>query len=202
MDATFSALTNQVTTQGINWVAISTSPVILAIISSGITAFVLRSIFNMGGLNQKFISTIEDISDLKKDVKKLVSHVDKIISHLTIKTGLSADLFASNSQIVLLKKGIELLEKSGFKKIFKDNKEYFLSEVKKYNIKTLSDLDEASYKVIEKIKEEGKFMDYKEVAFQNGVIIDVLLKVFSIYMREIFAKELLSKNDVKSRDLV
>jgi len=36
-------------------------------------------------------------------------------------------------------------------------------------------------------------MDYKEVAFQNGVIIDVLLKVFSIYMREIFAKELLSK---------
>ena len=147
----------------------------------------------MGGLNQKFISTIEDISDLKKDVKKLVSHVDKIISHLAIKTGLSADLFASNSPIVLLKKGIELLEKSGFKKIFKDNKEYFLSEVKKYNIKTLSDLDEASYKVIEKIKEEGKFMDYKEVAFQNGVIIDVLLKVFSIYMREIFAKELLSK---------
>lgn len=178
---------------GINWTSFFAHPLVLAAISSGFTVFLLKTIFNLGGKNKEFDTALIDIKDLKKDVKKLLSHMDKVVTHLVNKTGLDTGLFSSASPLALMTKGKEILNKSGFKKIYKDNKTWFIEEIKKYDVKTLADIDEASIKVMEKCRDSNQFANFKELAFQNGLPIDVFLRVLSIYLRDEAAKEILKE---------
>ena len=73
------------------------------------------------------------------------------------------------------------------------------TEVKKCKVETLSDLDEATFKIMGKCRDDEMFMDYKEIAFQNGVIVDVLLKVFAIYMRDELKDEVLDKSSEQAK---
>ena len=90
-----------------------------------------------------------------------------------------------------MNKGRALLNKSGFKKVYEDNKEWFIDEIKKLNVNTLSDIDDASQRVMGKCIDEKKFENYKEIAFENGIPVDLLLRVLSIYLRDEVSKEIL-----------
>src|SRR4030042_3709458 len=57
----------------------------------GFFYWLLRKTFNLGELNQKITVAIQDIADLKKDGKKLLSHVDIIRTHLVTSGGLAAN---------------------------------------------------------------------------------------------------------------
>lgn len=196
ISATVSAsIQNSSSISNVNWNSILQNPFIQYILSPfvvfSIILFFAYKILNLGELKQKFNQALGDIDELKKDGKKLLSHVDIIKTHLVTSGGLSASLFGPGSPLKLLKAGIKLLEASGFKKIYKDNKDWFIDEVEKYNIKTLADIDEASFKVMEKCRNNSKLANFKELAFQNGVSLDILLRVLSIYLRDEVAKELL-----------
>lgn len=156
-----------------------------------IILFIAYKILNLGVLKQKFNQALQDVEDLKKDGKKLLSHLDIIKTHLVDKTGLDAGLFGPGSPLKLLSRGIKLLGVSGFKKIYEDNKDWFIDEIKKKNVKNLSDIDEASLRLMEECSKNKKYADYKEIAFQNGITIDILLRIFAIYLRDEVAKEIL-----------
>ena len=156
----------------------------------GFFYFLFNKTYNFGTFTEKINMALKDIDDLKKDCKKLLSHVDIIKTHLVTNAGLNAGLFGPGSPLKLLEPGIRLLRLSGFIKIYHDNKDWFIKEVAKYNIKTLSDLDEASFKLMEICRDNEKFADLKEIAFLNGVNVDTLLRVLSIYLRDELAKEL------------
>ncbi len=132
------------------------------------------------------------VIDLDKEVKKLNKHVGVIKTHLVTTQGLDAGLFAPGSPLKLLDAGLSLLGKTGFKNIYNKNKKWFIQEAKKYSVKTEVDIDEASLKIIEACSKDKKFANYKEIAFQNGVTVDVLLKVLAIYLREELVKEILN----------
>lgn len=160
------------------------------IVAVGFFYWLFTKTYNFGAFNEKINMALRDIDDLKKDGKKLLSHMDIIKAHLVTNTGLAAGLFAPGSPLKLLKAGIRLLNLSGFVKIYSNNKDWFINEAKKYNIKTLSDLDETSFKLMEICRDSKKFTDLKEIAFLNGVGVDTLLRVLSIYLRDELSKEL------------
>jgi len=170
------------------YISYMTSPAIVF----GILLCVIITSFKLGGFKQELSDYEKDIESLKKDVKKLLSHVDIIKTHLSDKSGLDTHLFSAESPLRLLEKGKELLRKSGFENIYKNNKSWFISQIKSHKVKTESDIDEASLKVLEKCRENNKFMDFKEIAFQNGITPDVLLRVLSIYLRDTLSKEILN----------
>lgn len=171
------------------------NPFIQYIISPAIVfsiiLFTAYKLTNLGEFKERFNKSLEDIKDFKKDMKRLTSNMDVVKTHLVTKSGLDANLFAAGSPLELLSAGKKLLNFSGFIKIYKDNKDWFIDEIKKYKPKTLADIDEASIKVLEKCKNDDKFADFKQIAFQNGVSIDVLLKTLSIYLRDEVSKEIL-----------
>lgn len=171
------------------------NPIVLAFISSGIIigviTFLIKFVFKLGAKDTEISNALVDIGELKTDVKKLGGSMDRIIGHLATSDGISADLFAGSSPLQLLEKGIKLLDESGFKEVYKDNKDWFIKEIKQYKIKTLADVDDASFKIMEKCRNDAKFVNLKEMAFEKGVNLDVLLRVLSIYLRGELAKEVL-----------
>lgn len=196
MISTISAVTQQTSTK-IDWPTVINSPLFIALASSGIfaavIAFIFKFVFKLGETNTVVHTAVSDITQLKSDVRKLLSHVDVMKTHLVNSGGLQAGLFAPGSPLKLTPKGEAILELSRFKKIYEENKEWFENEVVKYNVKNDSDIDEASYKLMLKCANEKKFTDYKEIAFQNGVQLEVLIRVISIYLRDQLIKKVLNK---------
>ena len=156
-----------------------------------IILFIAYKLLNLGGLREQFKQALKDVENLKTDSKKLLSHLDIIKTHLVEKTGLDTGLFSSASPLKLLPKGEKLLDASGFKQIYAENKDWFLDKIRQYKTSNLAEIDEASFKVMDKCQEDAKFADFKSIAFQNGVTLDLLLRVLSIYLRDESAKELL-----------
>lgn len=179
----------------IDWNIIFQNPFVQYVLSPAIALsivlFIAYKLLNLGELKQKFVQSLKDVDDLKKDSKKLLSHVDIMKTHLVTNDGLNANLFAPGSPLQLLDKGKKLLQDSRFEEIYKENKTWFLDEIKKNKINTLADIDDASMRVIEKCRDNQKYCNFKEIAFENGVSLDVLLKVLAIYLRDEAAKELL-----------
>ena len=193
MESSASAVVQNIASTPFDWNALLTHPITLTILSSGIILGGAKLLLNLGGSNQKVNDAITDISELKTDVRKLLTHVDIIRTHIVTTGGLSADLFSAASPLKLLPKGIKALEASGFKKIYADNKNWFVEKIKHYEPKTLADIDEASFKVMEKCRDDAKFADFKEIAFENGIPLDSLLRVISIYLRDEVAEEILER---------
>ncbi|MBP9759308.1 hypothetical protein KBD45_06455 [Candidatus Dojkabacteria bacterium] len=174
------------------YVAYLVSPAIVI----GIVIWVVYKLLNLGEIKEKFFKALEEIKELKSDVKKLVTDVTIIRTHEIESGGITAQAFAPGSPLKLLPRGLIILEASGFKKIYQDNKEWFIDEVKKYNVKTLSDVDDACYQLVQQCGTDSKFANYKEISFQNGITIDILLKILSIYLRDEVAKQIPLEEDI------
>lgn len=197
MNSTISAVMEKASQ--FNWGGFINNPFVQYIASPTIVflilGFIFTKAFRLGELKEKIFAALDDIKDLKKGFKKLSSHVDIIRASLVTKGGLDARLFSSTSPLKLLPEGEKLLESSGFKKIYNENKKWFVNEIKKYNVKTLADVDEASFEIMEKSRDNRKFADFKEIAFQNGVTLDLLLRVLSIHLRDQIANQVLDDKD-------
>lgn len=173
------------------WIAYVISPAVVF----SVLLFFVGKIFKLGEMKEKIYQSAANISNLDKDVKKLLSHMDIVKTHLVTNSGLAANLFSSSSPLKLLEKGTRLLEDSGFKEVYENNKEMFISEIRQHGVKTLVDVDEASFKVLDKFSTKSDVIDFRNVAFKNGVSREVLLKVLSVYLREEVAPSLLNSTN-------
>lgn len=153
--------------------------------------FLLEKVFKLGELHKEFETFGIDITDVKSKLSKVINNLQAISSHLVIKTGLDSNLLQTMSPLRLTTKGLSLLVKSGFDKIFKENKDEFIEIVNKNNPKSLLEIDEASSKTMESLRNDDRLTKFKDVAFENGTTIDMLLKICAIYLRDEAAKELL-----------
>lgn len=169
-------------------------------ITASVVVFTLAKIMNLGEFKERFKNMEESLKELKTEIKVLTKRIDVIERHLDIikgylvvETGLDVRLFTSNSPLTLTEKGEKLLDEAEFREVYKENKDWFLDEIRKHGIETESDIDEAAYEVMEYCRDNEKFIDYKEIAYQNGLTTEVLLKVLAIYLREEAIKELLKR---------
>jgi hypothetical protein len=152
--------------------------------------WVLSKSFNLGQIVKQIDDTAKDIDSLKKDSKHLINHVSIMKTHLVTNSGLDANLFGPGSPLKLLPNGKKLLNKSKFVSTYNENKDWFVTKVEDYEIISLADLDEACSHILYEFKDTTEFINFKEVSFNNGVTVDVLIKVLAIYLRNELSKEL------------
>ncbi len=198
LSSTISAASN-IVSQKTDWAFLFDSPFIKYLLSPAVVfaviLFVAYKLLNIGKLLQKFDDALKDIDKLDRNMQRLLSHMDIVKTHLVTKTGMDASLFASGSPVFLLKKGKELLNLSGFKTIYTNNKDWFINQFRRETISTLADIDSHSLEVMENMRDDPKLENFKNIAFDNGTSVDVLLRVCAIYLRDEVAKEILNKSE-------
>lgn len=124
-----------------------------------------------------------DIQSIKLNVKTLI---DEVVGGL----GVDAKLFSIGSPMVLLPKGKEFLKKSGFKKIFRENKEKFISNARSRNLKSKTDVDSASIDLVMQSLTNEQLDQLKTSAFENGISTPLMIRICAIYLRDKIIKEL------------
>jgi len=168
-------------------------------IVGAILYWLLKMSFNLGRILNTLEETTKDTTHLKKDVKLLLqninivkTHLNIVKTHLVTSSGLDANLFSSNNPLKLLPKGKKILKQSSFKKAYKQNEKWFLNQASNFKTDSLVNIDKTAIKVMDICKTKNKFINYDQVAFENGITTDVLLKVLSIFLRDELAKKLLT----------
>lgn len=169
------------------------SPFITPLVLVGGIWFLLERVFKLGSLHTEFKTVVTDLKDLKRKSDAVISNLNVICANLVIKTGLEAKLLQSMSPVKLTSKGEDLVKKAGFDQLYIKGKQKFLKEVKEKKSGSLSDLDDTTLEIINNMHNSNSLGNLKEIAFENGISLEVLLKILSIYLRDEVAKELLPK---------
>ncbi len=104
---------------------------------------------------------------------------------------------STSSPIKLLEKGERILNESGLKKFIDDNKEKFLNDCKSScNINTAYDVQTISFDFFDKLKFENNFeKKLKEIAFKEGLSVDIIRRIGGIYFRDVCLENLSMKLD-------
>lgn len=154
------------------------------VISPTAVFLLIGKIYGFGELSQKFKTALADILELKNGVVELKANMVVVRTYLVTTLGLKDSLFKAKSPLQLEHKGIRLLDASGFKDIYEKNKNVFLERFKQFKHETDAEIDEASVSIMMSMKDDVLLSNFKNVAFENGVLFEVLLKVCAIYLRE------------------
>ena len=129
----------------------------------------------------------EKVSRLEKDVGKLHDEVrdirDKVIA---CETSLRErePLTKRKSPISLSERGRRVLEDSGGRKFVDDNLKELKKAVEGKSPQTSYDVQEMARKVIRSMTDDTRLNGMKEYLFKEGIDIDDLITVLSIYLRD------------------
>jgi len=119
------------------------------------------------------------------------SDIDRRVASIEGRFGVAYT--ASASPVKLTEKGEELLKKSGAKVILdkEENKKTIISKIKAEPKPTNAyDVQEKTRKVIEEMANTPMFLPLKDYAFNEGMELEVILNVVSIYFRDCALSEL------------
>ena len=171
--------------------------IISFLVGQGFILWVANKIFKFGQLHNRF-TTLEkhfgklenQFDKLKDKLGKVVINIHSIKAFLVTEKAFDAKVITAMSPVRLTDKGTELVKKTGFDKIYIEDKQDFIKKFKSRNVKTLADIDGASNEILEVMKGGKRLSHFKDVAFQNGTTLDLLLKLCAIYLRDEVAKEL------------
>ena len=177
---------------------ISADPLIPIVSTLVIPILVL--IFKIGKISERFNKLCDELKDFRgefKDLGKEFRSLEKanvsIVTILTTKFGVDSGLFSSKSPLALREKGLELLKKSGFKKMYSKDKDYFLNYFREKNPKTRADVDRLANEFMLDWQKDAKnemIEKLTQVAFENGIPLPTLLQVCAIFLRDEIIKEL------------
>ena len=100
------------------------------ILQTGIIVVIMA--FLAGRYKEKFSTLTNELTDVKKDIKELLTKLDKFANRIT-KLETWRELTDVKSPLKLSERGKEILEKSGFMKLYKEIKNELISllELKK-----------------------------------------------------------------------
>lgn len=176
-----------------------------AIVIAGVV-YVLNKVYKLGELKATWEMMRDSISSIQNDIKEIKARQDRdstdltiIKTHLVAQLGLKAELFGSSSPLTLKKKGQELLHKTSYETYLKKHTDVIFHDILQYRPENLAEFDEASFALLDSKRESSEFKKYEQIAFDNGVSYDVLLKVLAIYTREQLKSRFLEEMQVQSK---
>lgn len=166
------------------------------IVSPAVIFYILGKVYGLGELHHQFKSALRDISDLKSEMSAIHKSIDRVNTSVTVvKTylvtdmGVNSNLFDASSPLSLQPEGQELLEESGFPTIFSENRTMFVSRVREFPLENPADLDEAAFRVLDSLSSDPLLKDFKVLAYEHGIAVEVVLKICAIYMRDALMSE-------------
>lgn len=139
----------------------------------------------LGDTRDKIIETRKDVEYIKKEVdenlKPTLKDVDKKVFVLW-----EERLAIQHSPVQLNPRGVEILEKSGIKKLIDDGFPQFLDSIKEKKPANAYQVQEFSKQVVVGMKNNpGILPKLQEGAYSTGVDVDSVLFVGSIYLRNL-----------------
>ena len=160
------------------------------IVSITLLLSILGLMFKIGKVSERFDKLCEEFKEFKDDFKIVDRRVTSVVTILTTKFGVDGGLFSSRSPLVLKEKGWELLEKSGFKRMYSENKDFFLDHFKIKGPKTKAEVDKLSTELMLNLPNKEMLEKLRQASFDNGVSLPLLLQVCAIFLRDEIIKEL------------
>ena len=128
--------------------------------------------------------------DSKSIIFRMKHNIRAITEYLTgADPGFDAQYLKTMSPFQLSKEGEELLEKSGFKQIVKENEDDFLNFVGMDKPKTKYDVQQTAYKGVYLLFDEDYFVPVKTFLYNNPKVgKNAFLSAAAIYVRNAYLK--------------
>ncbi len=169
----------------VNWVVVGAIATVAAAAIGALAGFFGASI-RVGQYIQK-------VDDLKDRMDKAEVNINdnkcktiEVATKLEERTGWSpAALTRRKSPLSLSEKGEELLQKSGADKFVSDHTKELVDAIKSKNPKTAYDVQTISKEVVEKLKDREDFIPFKNFAFREGLELEPIFIVMSIFLRDV-----------------
>jgi len=129
------------------------------------------------------------VEEAERRIGKLEDKTDKHGNDLTecrtqVSMLLSATVTQRHSPIALNETGEDILRRSEGDKFIDRNEVELLRKIKELNPLTAYDVQEGARKVLESLRDDTRFAPFKNFAFNEGFLLDLLIVVMSLYLRD------------------
>ena len=157
----------------------------IQIIISGLVGF-FAAVYKLGKYEEK-VNTLESkVKTLETDSKGLSRELAECSTKIDERTqSYSATLTKRKSPVTLTDKGEELLKRSGSDKFVLENKDELINKIKEKNPKTAYDIQLFAREIIEGLQNEDRFNQFKNFVYKEGIDLETIFIVMSIYLRDI-----------------
>jgi len=175
--------------------------IIISVVLGGVSGL-FAALYKLGRYTQIVDDLKNEVSSLKSEFKELSKDLNTCSTKLEERTSRGADAYTKRkSPISLNEKGEELLKRSGIDKFVLENQSDLVGKIKEKTPKTAYDVQVFSKNIVEAIYTDDKFNPFKDFAFKEGLDIEVIFTVMSLYLRDIalpllgFSYDQLDKTD-------
>lgn len=158
---------------------------VISIILSAIVGF-LAAAHKLGKYEEKVNSLETKVNGLESDVKVMSTKLTECSTKIDERTqSYASTLTKRKSPVSLTDKGEELLKKSAGDAFILENQEELVGKIRDKAPKSAYDIQIFSRDVIESLQNEDRFTKFKDYAFKEGLDLEALFIVMSIYLRDI-----------------
>lgn len=141
----------------------------------------------------KISKYIQIVDDLKKDVEKMNVEIKQMSKEITVcftkieerTQSLVTTLTKKKSPISLTETGQNILKRSGSDAFVLNNKDELVGKIKSGNPKSAYDVQENARKVVESFAQDERFIPFKDFVFKEGIELEAIFIVMSIYLRDV-----------------
>ena len=144
------------------------------------------AIFRIGRYT-KTVDTLEkNVERVEGEIKAMSTKITQCETKIDERTQwLSSKLTRTKSPISLSEFGEGLLKRSGSDAFVLMNQEELVQQIRDRNPKSAYDIQEFSKTVVKSLADEERFIPFKDFAFKEGVDLDAIFIVMSLYLRDI-----------------
>ena len=184
----------------VNWMIAGAIATVASAIIGAVSGFLAATV-RVG----QYIQKVDDLKDRMVKVEgEIKDHSSKLVecsTKIDERTSPYSSLTKRKSPITLSEKGEELLKKSGADKFVLENTNKFVEAIKARNPKTAYDVQAISREVLQSFQDHEEFNPFKDFAFKEGLDLEPIFIVMSIFLRDIalpllgFKYEELDKTD-------
>jgi predicted RNase H-like nuclease (RuvC/YqgF family) len=149
------------------------------------------------------VKSLEDkIEKLDKEVKQNSTDLTEYKTKLEERTAsYSSRLTKRKSPVSLTEIGEDLLKRSGSDKFVTDNKNELIEKIKYLKPQTAYDVQIDAKSVVEALRDEERFKTFKDYAFKEGIELEDIFIVMSIFLRDLALPELgFNPEDIDKHD--
>lgn len=147
---------------------------------------ILTVIFALGKYKEKVDHLEENTRVMGADIKHLLKELVACSTKLEERTkSYSSTLVKSESPLSLSSEGSNLLKRSGADAFVLKNQAELVDKIKQRKPQTAYDVQTIAREVVENLKDDERFVGFKNFVYQEGLDLDVIFIVMGIYLRDI-----------------
>lgn len=177
---------------------------VVGVVLSAVVGFIAAA-NKLGKYEEKVNGLEKKVGELEAETKSISMKLTECSTKLDERTqSYASTLTKRKSPVSLTDKGEYLLKRSESDVFVLENQKELVEKIKDKNPKSAYDVQILAKEVIESLQNEDRFTKFKDFAFKEGIELDAIFIVMSLYLRDIaipllgFKIEEIDKTDPKN----